>query len=162
MSDTKKVVKNTKEKVKAAAAKVDKLELIASKSPFYDIYKIEEKITKEQCAFLTIFSQNKGNISHAQRSIGVRTRQTIYNWRKNNEVFNDLFNEIKEEQIDIIESKLSELIDEKNPIAIMFALKTIGKNRGYTEKIETENTNIEVVQFDFEEVEYPEGFEDDE
>lgn len=42
--------------------------------------------------------------------------------------------DIREEKIDAAEKALDELVLEKNPTAVTFTLRTIGKERGYTEK----------------------------
>jgi hypothetical protein len=53
---------------------------------------------------------------------------------------------ITEDRLDFAESKLLQLMGEGNPNAIMFFLKTIGKDRGYTEQKPeiAVNTNVAV------------------
>ena len=52
--------------------------------------------------------------------------------------------------LDFAESKLYELVDDKHPTAIIFLLKTKGKDRGYVERQEFDiegglNLNVEFV-----------------
>lgn len=42
--------------------------------------------------------------------------------------------DIKEQQVDKAEQALYDLVDDKNPQATIFVLKTLGKERGFTEK----------------------------
>lgn len=46
----------------------------------------------------------------------------------------------REAALDIAESKLFELINAKDPEAIRFFLRTVGKHRGYSERVETEHS----------------------
>jgi len=141
--DTKK-----KRPVKAPPKKPsDSLLGIAKQYSGFEYYE-DEYITKQQCAFLAIFERNLGNISNALKGIGLVSRKTYYKWRKENEHFDNLCEEVKEAQIDMVESKLQSNIIDGNLIAQMFYLKTIGKNRGYTERQEIES-KVEVVGFDF-------------
>jgi len=149
-------VKAVKKKSKIAPLKKDKLVLkkptdklleIAKEYSGFEYYE-KELITKKMCAFLAVFEKNLGNISHALRSIDTKSRDTYKNWRSKNEYFDMLCEDIKEAQIDVVESKLQKNILEGNLIAQMFYLKTIGKNRGYTERAEIES-KIEVVGFEF-------------
>lgn len=136
-----------------AKKNVDRLLEIAKDYSGFEYYE-DGYITKEQCAFLAVFERNLGNISNALKNINIRSRQTYYVWIKKNEHFKNLCEDIKEAQIDYVESKLQENIKKGNLIAQMFYLKTIGKNRGYVEKVINENQNsIEVIDFDFIEVE---------
>lgn len=140
---------STKKKLdKIIEQKVDKLESIARSYSGYELYNVDKLITKEQCAFLAVLEKNLGNLSHAQRSVGVKSRQTIYNWKESNIYFAAAFDEIREQSIDEIESKLKENALNGNVIAQMFYLKTIGKSRGYIERVEQEQTH-ELVGFEF-------------
>lgn len=78
------------------------------------------------------------NISASCRAIGV-SRQTFYEWISKDKKFKREVNEIEESIIDDVESKLMEKIKSGDLGAIIFFLKTKGKKRGYTERIETEN-----------------------
>ena len=47
--------------------------------------------------------------------------------------------DIKQNEVDNAESTLYELVDQKNPQATIFVLKTLGKERGFTEKTVVEH-----------------------
>jgi hypothetical protein len=69
------------------------------------------------------------------------SRQNFYKRLQNNTDMQDALADAREEIIDLAESKLIRLIEDLNPQAIMFALKTIGRDRGYIEKQEIDQTN---------------------
>jgi len=83
--------------------------------------------------FLEVFEKYLGNISQSCRVIGI-DRKTYYNWINKDNNFKNKVNEILEAQIDLVESKLIEKIQNNDLGAIIFYLKTKAKNRGYTEK----------------------------
>jgi hypothetical protein len=142
----KEIIKKEKTKIEPS----DKVKELIEKCSFYYLYE-EEKIKLEQIIFLYFYESNLANIAHALRSAGGKSRQTFYNWVDNNKYFAEAVREVKEAQIDVVESQLQKNILKGNQLAIMFYLKTIGKSRGYIERIETDN-KIEVVDFEFEEV----------
>lgn len=81
----------------------------------------------------------KGNMTAVGISLGV-SRQQVYNMVNKHDILRKTMDEVRESQIDVAESKLHELIDEKNAASVHFYLKTIGKNRGYVDKSEIDGT----------------------
>lgn len=98
-----------------------------------------ENLSKEQNSFLEALKLTLGNVSGACAKVKV-SRQTYYNWMKIQE-FADAVGEVNESNLDYAESKLLSLIRNENPTAIIFYLKTKGKNRGYVESME-QNVNV--------------------
>lgn len=99
----------------------------------------------------------KGIITNACAVVGV-SRATFYNWCKEDAEFNEEVNQINEETLDFVESKLLNNIDKGEVTSIIFYLKTKGRNRGYQEKAEIDINSlrlpqIELQEADFEEVE---------
>ena len=74
---------------------------------------------------------NKANIS----------RVTFYKYCKEDEVFQTRVDEITEEAIDFVESKLYDHIRDGNIASAIFYLKTKAKNRGYSERFEIEGNH---------------------
>lgn len=66
------------------------------------------------------------------------SRTTIYFKIKQSAKLKAAFKDNREREIDYAESKLKTAIKNDNLSAIIFFLKTIGKNRGYTEKQQIE------------------------
>lgn len=89
----------------------------------------------KQNKFLKAFKETYGVISYACEAANV-SRQTYYNWRKNDPEFDEKAKEIEETAIDIAEGKLFSQIGEGNLTAIIFYLKTKGKRRGYVEQVD--------------------------
>ena len=105
--------------------------------------------------FVEAFRKSMGNITKACESVGIN-RGTYYLWIENDPIFKSHIDDVMEEKLDFIESKLEEVITgivvqkdaEGNVVyqrppdtaAIIFALKTQGKKRGYYEKKEVDNT----------------------
>jgi len=84
--------------------------------------------------------KNMGIISSACEEVGI-SRQTHYNWLKDDEVYRKDAEEILEYTLDYVENKLLEKIKEGDNTAIIFYLKTKGKKRGYIERAEQEITH---------------------
>lgn len=76
-----------------------------------------------------------GNIRLIANRLGV-SRQTIYSYKKKWKTVEDALKEEKEEMLDLAENKLWKLINDENITAIIFYLKTQGKQRGYIERQE--------------------------
>ena len=93
--------------------------------------KAVENQKKNKILFLDLFLKT-GNITAACKN-GNIGRQTFYDWMKNDGIFKRDFEDCEDALIDFAEGKLLNLIDEKNPTAIIFFLKTKGKERGYIE-----------------------------
>lgn len=81
----------------------------------------------------------KGNISAAARSFGI-ARQTLYTFIEKNPTLKAALEDARESLLDSAESKLGEAIEKGEAWAVCFALKTIGKGRGYVEKQEVEHS----------------------
>jgi len=60
------------------------------------------------------------------------SRQSHYLWLKSDDDYRDMADSIYEIAIDIAELKLLKHISEENLMAIMFMLRTRGKDRGYS------------------------------
>ena len=68
-------------------------------------------------------------------------RSTYYKWLKEDEQFAKDVKEIENIALDFAESQLHNQMNEGNPSATIFYLKTKGKRRGYIEKSELDITS---------------------
>lgn len=76
----------------------------------------------------------KGFLNIAAANLGVG-RSTLYRWIEENPKLKEVVEESREVFLDIAESALLKEIEKGNVAAIIFFLKTRGKGRGYSEKI---------------------------
>lgn len=93
------------------------------------------KKKERQEMFLEHFRKSHGIVSYACQQTGI-TRACYYKWRDSDPKFKERAEEIEEETIDIVESKLFSAINNDDLTAIIFYLKTKGKKRGYVERVE--------------------------
>jgi len=77
--------------------------------------------------------KNNGMLAAAARELGV-SRQTVYNYIEKYVTVREARDEARDSLLDMTEGKLFAAIQGGNVTAIMFALKTIGKERGYVER----------------------------
>lgn len=95
-------------------------------------------------------------IAELRKSLGIITtacrrcdisRDTFYKWYNEEQWFHDEYETILQEQIEFVESKLQECIDEKDHTAIIFYLKCKGRKNGWREindiSLQTDNIKIE-------------------
>lgn len=97
-----------------------------------------KKITAKQKKFLETFKDNLGVVSQSCEEFGI-SRQTFYDWKKDNQTFAAATSDISEVALDFVENMAFERIKEKSDTMIIFYLKTKGKSRGYIEKQEIEH-----------------------
>lgn len=96
---------------------------------------------------LEALQNNAGNITKACEDAGFAV-SSFYNWKNTDEEFRKAVEEIDNVQFAFVEGKLLELVDNLNPTAVIFYLKTKGKDRGYKEtsevKLDTKEFEIKV------------------
>ena len=81
------------------------------------------------------------------------SRQTVDNYIERYATVRSAYEEQRETLIDVAEGKLIKKLDEDEWAAIKFVLMTLGKGRGYTQRIETELLNMDVSQLTDEQLE---------
>jgi transposase-like protein len=107
--------------------------------------KATEGKIKKKAKLLDILSTERGaTITYCAKKLGVDFT-TIFYWRKEDEEFNKKVDELLTSQrnaiVDLAENKLMKKINEDDTTCIIFALKTIGRERGYSERNENININ---------------------
>ena len=80
-----------------------------------------------------------GIVSTACKMVDM-SRQTHYQWMKDDPEYKKQVTSIENSVLDFAESHLFKLVKEGNPSATIFFLKTKGKKRGYVERQEIEIT----------------------
>jgi hypothetical protein len=88
-------------------------------------------------AFIEAYKKTFGNISMSAELAKI-DRQTYYNWLEKDAEFKAAIEALKPDEIflDFCENALQKKIGKGDTTAIIFALKTKGKNRGYVERQE--------------------------
>lgn len=92
-------------------------------------------------AMVAALKSTLGIVQTATEKVGI-TRQTHYNWLKEDESYREAVENISEIKLDFVESALFKKIQAGDTTAIIFAAKTLGKKRGYAEKIEVEQRGV--------------------
>lgn len=88
---------------------------------------------KEQ--FLKAIQGSGGYVSLIADRVGCSI-PTVYAWKDKEPEIEEAIKREKVRQVDFAEGKLQSLIKKENPTAIIFYLKTQGKDRGYVERQE--------------------------
>lgn len=100
---------------------------------------MEKRLTKKQSKFIEIFESSLGIISNACKKANV-SRRTYYNWMRDSKAFSEACEEIKDVTLDFVEHSLLKNIKKGDTTAIIFYLKTKGRDRGFVEKHEVDMT----------------------
>lgn len=113
----------------------------------------QEIIEANKTKMLELLKANCGNVSDACSNLGI-SRGTHYLWMNNDAEYAKAVDDINEANIDFAESQLRKSIKEGDITSIIFFLKTKGKNRGFSERVEQKieakteisGTNIDITK----------------
>jgi hypothetical protein len=96
---------------------------------------MDTKIAKK--ALIEAYKKTFGNVSQSCKAVGIN-RGTHYEWLNTDEEYKKELESIQPAEmfLDFAESQLVSKIGKGDTTAIIFALKTKGKNRGYIERQE--------------------------
>ena len=101
------------------------------------------KPTKEQKEKMKMFLEAYKNsnlvTSYACKRANI-SRQTFYNWIDKFDSFKKEVENTKNEVYDLLEAKMKQRALEGSDTMLIWLSKTLLKDRGYTEKLEVENT----------------------
>lgn len=95
------------------------------------------RLSKE--SIIDAIKASNGRVGDAARRLGC-TSSAIYKRIRAESDLEEVVQEAREEIIDLAESQLLKLIKRGNITAIIFLLKTLGRSRGYAERIEVERS----------------------
>ena len=84
---------------------------------------------------ISALESNLGIVTTACKQVGVH-RSTYYEWYNNDNKFKKLVDDVNDQTLDFVESKLHEKIKDGDTTSIIFYCKTKGKKRGYVERQE--------------------------
>ena len=97
----------------------------------------QARLTVEQIEHA--LKQAAGNVTYAAKSLGV-SRSTIHRRIAESVTLQQVLTDAREELVDVAESALRKEVLNGNITAIIFTLKTQGKDRGYVERTQQEVT----------------------
>ena len=97
--------------------------------------KTEEQIRKEKQKILDCLKLDGGIICRVVKRVGISSK-TFYEYYRTDPDFRQKVELLKDEMIDMAESKLMELVEQGDRQSIIFLLKTQGKKRGWGESID--------------------------
>lgn len=116
-------------------------EAIAAREAYFEEKRKKKKITPVGVSNADVelaLRKTDGNISEAANFLGVSHR-TVRNRIQENENLQSVLSEVREAFLDLTESELRKGVKAGNASLIMFVLKTLGRNRGYVEKVNVEH-----------------------
>ena len=93
-----------------------------------------EHFTPEQV--IAALDKHRGLVFLAARELGCHVN-TVRNYRRNHPEVGEVYKAHKGIQVDEAVSKLMDGVEAGEPWAVLFTLRTIGKGRGYVERVET-------------------------
>ena len=91
-------------------------------------------------AMLEALGKTLGIVYGASQKVGINPC-THWEWMKTDPEYKRLVDELENKKCDVIETAFLNLVDEKNPQAVIHAVKTKLKHRGYGEE-STVNNNV--------------------
>ena len=88
--------------------------------------------------YVKVLTESHGLVAPAARKLKV-TRQAVYRMAKKHPTVQEAMTDAREELIDLAEVRLFEAVNKGSLPAVFFALRTIGKDRGYGTRVEIDH-----------------------
>ncbi len=90
---------------------------------------------ESKTAMLEALEKYKGIVTSSAQAVGIH-RSTHYQWLREDHDYAEAVAEIQDVALDFVESQLLKRVEAEDTHAIIFYLKTKGRRRGYTERVE--------------------------
>ena len=100
-----------------------------------------DKTEANKTAMIAALENSLGIVTTACKEVGV-SRESHYRWMREDASYKESVESVTDVAIDVVESKLYELIKQGNVTSVIFYLKTKGRKRGYSEHHELEQREI--------------------
>jgi len=100
-----------------------------------------DKTEANKTAMIAALENSLGIVTTACSQVGV-SRESHYRWIREDANYKESVESLTDVAIDVVESKLYELIKQGNVTSVIFYLKTKGRKRGYSEHHELEQREI--------------------
>ncbi len=85
-----------------------------------------------------------GIVTAVARTLQI-SRPTVYALMERHGVSRDFLNEARQQTADMAEESLRALLKDRNPTATIFALKTLGRSRGYVEQVDNSHLLAQII-----------------
>jgi len=89
---------------------------------------------------LEALEKTLGVVTTAAKMVGIE-RTTHYKWMESDNDYKEKVQDLQDVVLDFAESALHKMVENHNPAATLFLLKTKGKKRGYIERQEIEHSS---------------------
>ena len=103
-------------------------------SPDVNIQKMDQ-LTPLQINLLAALEQSMGVVATACETLNI-SRTNHYKWMKDSPEYRENYEALSNKALDFAETQLMKMIGKGNTAAVIFFLKTKGKERGYVERQE--------------------------
>jgi hypothetical protein len=101
---------------------------------------VHPKFTAAQVALA--ITETRGLITYAAQRLGC-DQQTVRNYIKRHQTVRDALEEARGQIVDLGELRLFQAVDAAEPWAVQFLLRTVGRDRGYGDRVEvTADVNV--------------------
>lgn len=94
-----------------------------------------KRLSPEKAVMVKALEKHLTNVTMAAMEVGI-SRNTHYQWLKEDPDYAEAVNELKNVAVDFYEQALHERIKAGSDAAVIFALKTQGRSRGWQERQE--------------------------
>lgn len=101
-----------------------------------------KRITRKQAKMIEELDRSLGIVTPACKETGI-SRETHYKWLRTNPAYAKAVAELEKKKEDVIEKAFLNLVIEMNPSAVIHAVKTKLKHRGYGEEMTVTNNYTE-------------------
>lgn len=91
-------------------------------------------------AMLDALEKTLGVVTTAAKMVGIE-RTTHYKWIESDKDYKANVEDLQDVVLDFAESALHKMVENHNPAATLFLLKTKGKKRGYVERQEIQHSS---------------------
>ena len=99
-----------------------------------------DKSDTKKSIMIEMLEKSLGVVSTACKAANI-SRDTHYRWLKEDEIYAEAVESLNNVSLDFAESQLFNAMKEGNITAVIFYLKTKGKDRGYIERIQQEDVS---------------------
>lgn len=113
--------------------------------------RVTQKVAERKESMLKALELCLGNVTNACKKIRL-DRSTHYAWLKTDSRYALKVKELEDVSLDFAEDQLYKRMKKGSDACIIFYLKTKGKNRGYIERIEHVNKEVETFEKTEEEI----------